>query len=659
MTSRPFAMLATFCLAALPAGALHAQDAVDTTGLADIIVTSTAVPLPADAVTSAVTVLDGEDLRARGIRFVQDALAEVPGFLLVQPGSFGAVSSLFARGGESDYVKVLVDGVPANQPGGQFDFATLSTDNIERIEIVRGPASVVHGSDAVTGVVQIVTRRGRGPVSASVSAEAGTFGASDIEGSASGGGGRAGWSLGGSRFRTNGTYPFNNDFAAQTLSARLAGRPDGRSDASLAVRYGWNTFHFPTDGSGVPVDVNQFSRGRSLTAGLEGGRWIGTRMEARLALALSRTRYEFDDRPDHSADTSGFAFTSESRTDAGRRSADARINLRAHDAAIVTVGAQYELEHERQAGRLTSNFGGGPFEEVQPPFDRSRHTWAPYAQATLDLPGGLGANAGVRLDENEAFGTFFTWRAGAAWRLRPGTRVRASAGTAFKAPTFAENYAATPFEVGNPALEPERSRSWEIGVEQGLAREVVTLSAAYFDQRFRNLIQYVAGAPGEPTYENLGAADARGMEAGATVRPAAGLTLSASYTRLRTRVTDAGAGTSPGFADGERLIRRPSHSGRVGATWRPGARATLSAAALFVGGRDDVDFSAFPAVRVRLSAYRLVDLSADVAILEPARHGVGVALTARLENAFDEDYDSIVGFPGRGRTLYAGGRVHR
>jgi outer membrane cobalamin receptor len=149
------------------------------------------------------------------------------------------------------------------------------------------------------------------------------------------------------------------------------------------------------------------------------------------------------------------------------------------------------------------------------------------------------------------------------------------------------------------------------------------------------------------------------VEAGATVRPFGGLTLSASYTRLRTRVTDAGASTSPGFADGERLIRRPSRSGRVGATWRAGTRATLSAAALFVGGRDDVDFSAFPAVRLRLPAYRLVDLSADVAILEAARHGVGVALTARLENALDEDYESVVGFAGRGRTLYAGGRVHR
>ena len=660
MTSRLTALPAVVaCLAGLLPGALRAQEPADTAGLADIIVTSTAVPLPADAVSSAVTVLDGDDLRARGIRFVQDALAEVPGFFLVQPGSFGAVSSLFARGGESDYVKVLVDGVPANQPGGQFDFATLSTDNVERIEIVRGPASVVHGSDAVTGVVQIVTRRGRGPVTASASAEAGTFGASDFKGSASGGGPRAGWSVGGSRFTTRGTYPFNSDFSARTLSARLAGRPDGMSDASLAVRYGWNTFHFPTDGSGVPVDVNQFSRGRSLTAGAEGGRWLGTRVEARLALALSRSRYEFDDRPDHSADTSGFAFMSERRVDAGRRSADARVNLRAHDAAMVTLGAQYELEHERQVGRLTSNFGGGPFEEVQPPFDRSRHTWAPYAQATLRLPGGLGANAGLRIDENEAFGTFVTWRAGAAWRVRAGTRVRASAGTAFKAPTFAENYAATPFEVGNPALEPERSRSWEVGVEQGLAGEVVTLSAAFFDQRFRNLIQYVFGAPGEPTYENLGAADARGVEAGAIVRPASGLTLSASYTRLRTRVSDAGASTSPGFAAGERLIRRPSHSGRIGVTWRAGTRATLSATTLFVGGRDDVDFSAFPALRVRLPAYRLVDLSADVAILEPARHGVGVAFTARLENALDESYDTVIGFPGRGRTLYAGGRVHR
>ena len=109
------------------------------------------------------TVISGDDLRARGITSVSDALASVPGLAVVRSGSFGATTALFARGGESDYVKVLVDGVPLNNPGGVFDFATLTTDNLERIEIVRGPASVVYGSDAVAGVVQLFTRRGTAP----------------------------------------------------------------------------------------------------------------------------------------------------------------------------------------------------------------------------------------------------------------------------------------------------------------------------------------------------------------------------------------------------------------------------------------------------------------------------------------------------------------
>jgi vitamin B12 transporter len=648
-----------FLLLPAAAGALPAQEVADSSRLADIIVTSTAVPMSADAVAAAVTVLDGDELRSRGIRFVKDALGEVPGLFVVQPGSFGAVSSLFARGGESDYVKVLVDGVPANQPGGLFDWATLSTDNVERIEIVRGPASVVHGSDAVTGVVQVITRRGSGPVSASASAEAGTFGATTVQGSAAGGGQRAGWSLGGSRFGTSGTYPFNNDFAAQTLSARVAAGPDDRSDASVAARYGWNTYHFPTDGSGVPVDSNQFSSGRSLTAGAQAGRWLGSRVEARVALALSRSRYEFDDRSDHGGDTIGFGFASDRRVDAGRRSADARINIRALSAAVLTLGAQYELEHERQVGSITSNFGGGSSREDQPPFDRSRHNWAPYAQATVDLAGGFGANAGLRVDENEAFGTFVTYRAGAAWRLPSRTRLRASFGTAFKAPSFAENFAQSPFEVGNPALEPERTRSWEAGAEQELLDGRASVSAAYFDQRFRNLIQYVSAAPGDPTYQNLGAADARGIETGAVLRPAAGLAVSATYTWLRTRVTDAGASSSPAFAAGEWLLRRPSHSARLGASYRPGSRASLGASVLLTGNRDDTDFSSFPAVRATLPAYQIVDLSAEVRLLEPARHGLGVMLTARLENALDAEYHTIVGYPGQGRTIFAGGRIDR
>jgi len=154
----------SFGLTALPtltvSMLLYGQETQDTTRLAELVVTPTRLPTPADAVVSSVTVITGEDLRARGVRFVQDALREVPGAAVVQVGSFGGVSSLFLRGGESDYVKVLIDGVPANQSGGAFNWANLTTDNVDRIEIMRGPGSVIYGSDAVSGVVQIFTRGG-------------------------------------------------------------------------------------------------------------------------------------------------------------------------------------------------------------------------------------------------------------------------------------------------------------------------------------------------------------------------------------------------------------------------------------------------------------------------------------------------------------------
>src|SRR4051812_28299999 len=154
----------------------------DTGRLGTVVVSASKVPRPADALTQAVTVLSGDDLRARGVTRVTDALREVPGAMLVQSGSYGALTSLFLRGGESRYTKVLIDGVPVNAPGGSFDFSHLTTDNIDRIEIVRGPASVLYGADAVTGVVQIFTRHGASAPSASLSARGGTYRTLDFDG---------------------------------------------------------------------------------------------------------------------------------------------------------------------------------------------------------------------------------------------------------------------------------------------------------------------------------------------------------------------------------------------------------------------------------------------------------------------------------------------
>ena len=639
---------------------LVAQVSRDTVQLPDLVTTETRLPTRRDAVAAALTVLDGDELRLRGVRFVHDALRDVPGFQVVQPGSFGAVTSVFARGGESDYVKVLIDGVPANQPGGAFDFASLTLDNVDRIEVVRGPASVAYGSDAVAGVVQIFTRTGRdGAVHGSIAAQGGTFDSRALDAALSGGSERLGWSAGAARFQTDGIYDFNNRYGNTSLSGRVRGAPDRLTEASLTARYRRDTYHFPTDGSGVPSDSNQFTSSSLLTIGAEVGRRVARGVEARLTLASADSDAEAEDDPDAAADSIGFAFASRRRADVSRRSADLRADLRPVRHAVVSVGGQLEREHERQTGSVSSNFGAGPFTEDAPPFDERRTNRAGYVQALVDLPNGLAVNAGGRLDDNGRFGTFGTYRIGAAWRLRSGTRLRMAAGSAFKAPTFSENFASSPFEVGNPSLQPERVRSWEIGVEQPLLAGRVSLSAAWFDQRFRDLIQYVTAAPGEPTYTNLGAARARGIEAGLLLRPAAGLTLSGDYTWLDTEATDAGASLSPGFAAGERLIRRPTHAGRAALRYVAGEQVTLAAGISFVGGRDDVDFRTFPSVRVTLPAYQLVDLAADIVIVRGSARAPSMALTGRLENALDAGYQPIVGFEGRGRTVFAGLRVAR
>src|SRR2546422_3503064 len=217
--------------------AVTLQQPQDTVVLKPVVVTATRVPVAADLVASAVTVLRGADLVAQGIRTVADALQTVPGAHIVETGSYGGQTSLFVRGGESDYVKVLLDGVPLNDAGGGIDLAHLTTDNIDRIEVVRGPVSVLYGSDAVTGVVQIFTRAGQngGAGRARAGVPGGTYGSAqaalDIEGATGGGGGGGGCPRV-SRFSADGLYPFNNYYPNSAATARPRYHPPGETRAS-------------------------------------------------------------------------------------------------------------------------------------------------------------------------------------------------------------------------------------------------------------------------------------------------------------------------------------------------------------------------------------------------------------------------------------------
>lgn len=657
MRARWCGMLATTLVNALPLPtSLVAQEPQDTTRLKELVVTATQLPTPPDAVVSSITTITGEDLRIQGAHFVQDALRQVPGASVVQVGSFGGVSSLFLRGGESDYVKVLIDGVPVNQSGGAYNWANLTTDNVDRIEILRGPASVIYGSDAMTGVVQVFTRRGQRGTAIEGSAEAGTFGTLAGHAAVLGGADRLGYSADVSRIETDGTYPFNNNYGNTVLSGSVRGLPDSRSDASLSVRYSDNRYHFPTDFSGVLSDSNQSNAEKDLSLAVDIGRRLAERYELRLTGGGSRTDGEFDDRPDSPADTVGFGFASHRDSRNQRGNIDARLNAFLSPALTVTTGAQVERETEQQSGETTSNFGGIAT-TPDTPFDRGRTTVGYYAQGLVDLASGLAFNLNARVDHNSGFGTFFTYRAGAAYRLPSHTRLRASLGRAFKAPTFCEQFCDAPFVVGDSALRPERSTSWEAGLEQEVADGRLSLWTTYFDQRFRDLIVYDgSAAPGEPTYVNGAAAKARGIETGITASLGSGMQATGSYTYLVTEATDDRGIASASFGAGEPLIRRPKHSAELALRARVLDRASLFGSVTYVGKRDDVDFSHFPSQRVELPAYALVDLSGEVEILQPGPGRPGLSGIVRVENLFDKDYEPVVGFAGHPRGIFGGAR---
>jgi vitamin B12 transporter len=619
------------------------------------VVTATRLPTPPDEVVSSVTTITREELLARGIHFVQDALRDLPGATLVQAGSYGGVSSLFLRGGESDYVKVLIDGVPVNQSGGGYNWANLSTDNIARIEVLRGPASVIYGSDAVTGVVQVFTRRGEGKTSIEGAGEAGTFGT--VNGHL-GIMGRSHWldySADASRFSTDGTYPFNNDYGNTVLSGAVGATPDSTSQVSLTARWSDNRYHFPTDFAGVLADSNQSNGEQALSVSGEYGRRLGGHYRLRLSAGGSRTDGDFDDLPDNPGDTLGFGFASHRDSRGQRGNVDGRIDAALSSAVTLTTGLQVERETERQSGETTSNFGGTAT-SPDTPFDRGRTTIGYYAQGVLDLPSGLAININGRVDDNSAFGTFFTYRAGATYRVAH-TRVRASAGRAFKAPTFCEQFCDAPFVVGDASLRPERSTSWEIGVEQGVAEGRLTLWATYFKQRFTGMIVYDGSdAAGTPTYRNGAAADAHGVEAGVTSMIGPGIHGSASYTYLLAKATDDAGLASAGFEEGKPLIRRPKHSVQLSIRARMFDRVTLGGSMTYVGRRDDVDFNQFPGQRVELRGYAVVDLAGELDLLRAAGTRPGVSATIRVENLFNAQYDQVVGFPGRNRGVFGGAR---
>ncbi len=628
--------------------ALVAQTA-DSTRLPRIVITATRVDSRIGSDIASVTVLDGDTLRARGIRDVADALREVPGATVVRSGSVGALTSLFLRGGESDYVRVLIDGVPMNDPGGSIDLAKYTLDNVDRIEVVRGPASVLYGSDAVAGVVQIFTRQHTAQLIVEGSASTGTYASRSADISLGAASSALSATVGAARYQTDGFLAFNNGYDNDVLSGRIATTPGGGFRASVSARQHNDEFHYPTDGGGKVVDRNAFRTDRRSAVAFDAKQSIGSRVNVGLMLTAMDGRPRSDDTADSPSDNSGF-YAYRSSGSVRRRVADGRIDVLLPGNAIATLG--HEWQREAQRGRDSSNFDTAPNA-----FSAERTTRATYGQVVWEVQR-LSFALGGRYDDNDVFGIFRTARGGLAWRVGKGTTVRANAGSAFKAPTFLEEFN-TAFTVGNAALRPERSRSYELGATQFVASGRAEISATWFAQRFRDLIQYSFVDPATPNYFNVAAASARGLELEGRARISAATQLGLTLTFLRTRVDDAGfdQGQEATFVQGNRLLRRPSVTGALTASSRLSSRLSVDGRLLLVGSRDDRDFSGFPAKPVILESYRRLDGGLAYHLINETLRGPSLTLYVRAENLFDTKYQEIMNFAAPGRTISLGIRA--
>ena len=637
----------TFLLVAVIAPALAAQQP-DTTRLPGVVVTATRIPVDLLSSPATVDVVTGDELRRRGVTSIADALQTIPGLTFAQTGSFGGTTSLFLRGGESKYVKVLIDGVTINDPGGAIDFASLTADNVERIEVVRGPASVLYGADAVTGVVQIFTRRGRGAPRTVASLRAGTYGSKDADLTMLGAIGSGDYSLSGARHETKGIYAVNNHYSNTVGSGALRFAIDPKTDLRVSLRYTDNVFHYPTDGGGELADTNARNTQDRTVFGVDLSHSFSAVANAQLSIASEGSTGGTDDRADNATDG---AFQSVDRI--RRRSADLRGNFVFGDVTA-TVGAQ--LEQQDQHSESLSQFPGFPSSTSV--FRASRRNTGVYAQALAALRPALVLTAGGRHDDNERFGKFDTYRVGASWAPVVGTRFRASVGSAFREPTFNENYA-TGFVTGNPNLEPERSATWEIGVRQSLFADRVQLGVTQFDQRFKKMIDYIGATSACGfSYCNRARVQSNGRELEVRVMPVAPLTFDANLTHLETKVLDPGFDTTGSglFHQNEQLIRRPTTSWNLGAAFSE-ARGNFDVRVIHVGDRADRDFRPFPAVPVVDTAYTRVDVSGGLPLGQFAPRAAGAELTLRVENLFDKKYQSVFNFLTPRRTVLVGARV--
>ena len=686
-----------------------------------VVVTAAATELPAARVGSPVTVIDRDTLEDLGKPDVLEALRIIPGTQVVQTGARGGTTSIFIRGGASDFNKVLIDGVPANDIGGSVDFGSLSTAAIDRVEVLRNANSVLYGSDALSGVINLTTPQGRTRQPELLySIDGGNLGTLRQELAFSGLVGRFDYFIDASRFDTDNDVQ-NNRFRNDTLAGRFGVELGSATNLSVTIRRVMTDYGAPgaIRFNGITDDSSQDNKLSYVGATAQsqlGDRWQSTIRFAQIDRRVrfvnpSPTGEPFDPfgfGPSYLGDlvtiegANGFTTTGRAILDFGgvypsvfdvnttRRSGSGQVDYRVADSLDVSGGARVEHEDGTSGGFASTNrLNVGSFVEARARFEER-----------LYVTGGLG------FERNELFGYATTPRLSAAYYLSvPSstsmwgeTKLTFNIGTGIKAPDVFDEQSSL-FAIlqtvsggegliqgfGLEPIGPERSRSLDVGVEQGLWGRRARVNVAFFHNKFKDLIEFVGnaalpqlGIPREVAFAtpfgatvNSASYRARGVETSGELAVGDSIRIAGSYTYLDAVVTDSLSGGAlfpsinpafPGIEIGQfsplvgaRPFRRPTHSGSLWGTYTRGP-AQISLAGYFVGKSDDSTFLSDPFFGPSLllpnrnltAGYQKVDVSGSYQLHPHLRW------YASLENLLDQQYDTAAGFPALPLTFRTG-----
>ena len=603
---------------------------------------------PVESSPGSVTVLTAPEIEAQRPITAPEVLRDLPGVSLQEDGTMGESATLTLRGAEPTQTLILMDGTRLNSPfRGGFDLGDFMMDQIDQVEVVRGAQSALYGSDAMGGVVNLITRKPTLPQESSLTFEAGNF--QTFRESVNLGGKRAAWDYSLTVSRTDTDGQFDHDaFGATTMSGEIGLDSASNGRLEMIPRYqqdhkqlaidsvpgfvssGCSAAPDPNNCEEFPSDTNRKQDRRFFSDILRYSRTVLPGWGFSATGSVVQTQFKEDNPAEPGASIPWSFFEN---TDATETTFNVQQNLEWPKAQIFTLGAEYT------ADRVNSNIAiplAGPFPSV----DRTRSNAALYLQQLFKVDARFTLQAGVRFDRDSQFGNTTNPKFSSAYEFEPtGTRLKASWGTGFHAPTIQDLY----FPLfGNPDLKPEKSRSWEVGAQQGVLDKKVVLDVAFYRIDFNNLIQL------SPTgVDNIGKARTQGIESSLKVRLNSNLTAKANYTYLdaKDRTTD------------EELPFRPRNIGNVGLLYTPTVNFIADLDINMVSSQSISGFLVLKdgsVIHGRSPGYTRVDLSATYHLFTSL---LGIRETnffIKLKNLFDREYQEVPGFPAPGINFLAG-----